>query len=203
MSDIEQGLIHLLKNDPVFSVQGWSVADVEWQRDIEPGFPALVRIIIEQQLSTKVAETLWQRFNSAFDTMTPKHCLELSDEACRAFGFSAQKTAYMRGVSEAVLDGRLDVSAFDYLPDNEIHERLTALKGFGPWSAQMYLIFVLGRPDVWPAGDLGIQNGMQKYHKLDDRPDAKETALYGDPFKPHRTAAALLSWKLNNMPFRA
>lgn len=199
MTTVEQGLIYLLKNDPVFSKQGWGIAPFLSRIKGEGGFSSLVRIIIGQQLSTKVADTLCARFEDGVEDFSPAYCAAMEEGRYRALGLSARKAQYIKGLAEEILSGALDLKSFKAMSDDDLTARLISIKGFGPWSAQMYLIFSLGRPDIWPAADLGIQSGIQKYHGLSVRPSSDETEKFGEHFAPYRTAAALLTWQYNHV----
>lgn len=192
---IREGLEHLLANDPVFSKTGIETGGFSWPY-MGPGFSGLVRIVIGQQLSTQAAETLWQRFEDALYTVSPNSVLTLKDEEMRLLGLSHQKASYIRGLAQAVRRKEFDPRALEALPDGKVHAAITELKGFGNWSAHMYLMFCLARPDVWPAGDLGIQEGMRLYLRKKDRPTAEQTEKAGKRFVPHRTAASLLLWRM-------
>lgn len=163
-----------------------------------PGFAGLARIIAGQQLSTRAAATIWDRVLTACGEPEPESYLALPEDALRAAGLSRQKIGYIRGLAEAVLSGALRPQDFAAMDDAGVEAAITALKGFGPWSAQMALMFGLARPDVWPAGDLGIQTGMQRYLGLAARPGFEETRGHGDRFAPRRTAASLLLWSLKD-----
>ena len=160
------------------------------------GFPGLVRIVIGQQVSTKAAESLWNRFENELPNVTPNAVLVLSDEDMRKLGLSYQKASYIRGLAEAVKAKKFDPVALEHATDEEVHTAITALKGFGGWSAQMYLMFGLARPDVWAPGDLGIQEGLKTYLKKKERPTPQQAEKHGKRFAPHRTAASLLLWHL-------
>lgn len=190
---IRDGLDHLLTKDRVFKKLKIAPEDLLWGYT-GPGFPSLVRIVIGQQLSTAAARTVWERFEAALKTVEPKRILKMENDALRGLGLSQQKTNYIRGLSEAVLAGDFDVEGLETLADSAVYEKVTALKGFGPWSAEMYLMFSLARPDIWSPGDLGIQGGLQYYLGLEARPDAARTMEEGARFAPHRTAASLLLW---------
>jgi DNA-3-methyladenine glycosylase II len=192
---IGDGIDHLLEKDPVFSKLGVDLAELKWPY-IGPGFPALVRIAIGQQVSTQAAASMWQRFTEGVPTVSPNAILVLKDDDMRSFGLSYQKAKYIRGLAEAVKKNEFSPEALDKLSDDKVFETITALHGFGRWSADMYLMFGLARPDVWPAGDLGIQTGLQRYLNLKDRPPAAQTLKEGARFAPHRTAAAILLWHL-------
>lgn len=193
--EIREGLDHLLASDPVFSTLAISLDNFLWPY-MGPGFPGLVRIIVGQQLSVKAAASLWRRFEESVAPVAPEAILSLSDEEMRALGLSRQKAAYIRGLSEAVAGGALAIEELRNRPDEEVTDALTALKGMGPWSAQMFLIFGLARPDIWAPGDLGIQEGMRRYLGVPERPGAQETAELGARFRPYRTAASLLLWRM-------
>jgi len=118
----------------------------------------------------------------------------MSDSELRALGLSRQKVGYARGLSEAVIDGSLIPAALADLPDDVVVEKITRLKGFGRWSAEMFLLFSLGRPDVWPADDLAIQAGLHRIKNLRARPDRKRVDAMARPWQPYRGAAAIFIW---------
>lgn len=192
---IRDGLDHLLTHDKVFKRHKIKLEEFAWPY-MRPGFPGLVRIVIGQQLSTKAAASLWRRFQDEVGTITPEKILKLSPVQLRALGLSRQKAAYITGLAQAVSDKTLKIKSLEKLDDVGVHDAITSLKGFGPWSAQIYLMFSLARPDIWPHGDLGIQEGMKRYLKLDARPTAMQVLKHGERFAPHRTAASLLLWRL-------
>jgi len=165
---------------------------------------ALVGAIVSQQLSTKAASTIFGRFVALFpDNRIPDAAAIAAqgDAALRAVGLSGQKVGYLRDLSGRIADGRLDLDALDALPDDAVVERLTAVKGFGRWTAEMFLMFRLHRPDVLPAGDLGIVNAIQRLYKLRKRPDAKRILKMGEAWKPYRSVASWYLWQtLRNEP---
>jgi len=159
---------------------------------------ALVGAIVSQQLSTKAASTIFGRFVALFpDNRIPDAAAIAAqgDAALRAVGLSGQKVGYLRDLSGRIADGRLDLDALDALPDDAVVERLTAVKGFGRWTAEMFLMFRLHRPDVLPAGDLGIVNAIQRLYKLRKRPDAKRILKMGEAWKPYRSVASWYSYR--------
>jgi DNA-3-methyladenine glycosylase II len=167
----------------------------EERRMAEPSYEHFLRIIAGQQLSVKAAATIFGRLEAALDSdFDPERVLAMSDEQLRALGLSRQKIGYTRGLSEAVLEGRLDPVALADLPDEEVMEQVTSLKGFGRWSAEMFLLFSLGRPDVWPADDLAIQAGVHRIKNMRQRPDRKKTDAVAKPWRPYRGAAAIFVW---------
>lgn len=192
---IREGLDHLLLNDRVFKRMDIEPEHLEW-RYTAPGYDSLVRIVIGQQVSTKAAQSIWERFKKELKTVTPARVMKMHDDELRALGLSGQKVKYIRGLSEAIQSKKFNPHALEHLSDDAVYESVTALKGFGRWSAEMYLMFSLARPDVWPAGDLGIQDGLKIYHRRAERPTAEEALKMGKKFAPHRTAAAILLWHL-------
>lgn len=167
------------------------------------GFPVLLRIILAQQLSTKAVATIAGRLDAALggEPWRPEAFMELEETDLRAIGLSRQKIAYGRGLAEQVVSGGFDPDALASLDDAEAVAAITALKGFGVWSAQMYLIFSLGRPDIWPVGDLGVREGVRRIRRLEARPDEAGTDRLGEAWRPHRSAVALLAWHvLHNTP---
>jgi len=165
---------------------------------------ALVGAIVSQQLSTKAAATIYARFVALFPEGQPLDAAAIgaqSDAALRGVGLSGQKVSYLRDLSARLADGRLDLDALETLHDEEVIERLTAVKGFGRWTAEMFLMFRLHRPDVLPAGDLGIVNAIQRLYKLRKRPDAKRILKMGETWKPYRSVASWYLWQtLRNEP---
>ncbi len=194
---IHDGLQELLANDPVFSGAGVTPRDIR-QPYYGTGFPGLVRIVMAQQISTAAADALWDRLHSRFPRVSPDNILALNADDMRLLGMSHQKARAVTDLARAVKSGAFVPEALDRLPDDKIIDRITALRGFGPWSAQIYLMFGLARPDVWPADDLGIRQGLQHYLGVSYRPDPAQARKYGTQFQPHRTAAALLLWHIKS-----
>ncbi|MDT8439275.1 MAG: DNA-3-methyladenine glycosylase 2 family protein [Wenzhouxiangellaceae bacterium] len=165
------------------------------RRHGRPGFEHFLRIIAGQQLSVKAAATIFGRLEQRLGgEFRPERMLEISDEELRGLGLSRQKIVYARGLAHAVIDGSLVPEALAELPDEAVIEQITRLKGFGRWSAEMFLLFSLGRPDVWPADDLGIQAGLHKLRNMRQRPDRNKTELIGRRWRPYRGAAAIFVW---------
>lgn len=192
---IYAGLDHLLTKDPVFKKLKKRPED--FLRSYSgPGFPELVRIVLGQQVSTAAARSVWLRMEEHFKIVEPKKILKLDDDALRAFGLSGQKVKYIRGLSEAVQEKTFDPHALEHMEDEGVYAAITALKGFGPWSAEMYMMFSLARPDVWPIGDLGVREGLRLYLKRSDRLTQEETLSEGKRFAPYRTAASLILWHM-------
>lgn len=195
---IRSGLDHLCAHDPVFSAKNINLDDFTWPY-YGPGLPGLVRIVLGQQVSTFAANSLWARFKAHVPVITPDTILTLADEDMRALGLSGQKIKYIRNLAQVMTDGSFDPDKLDKLSDEDVHAAIVALHGLGAWSAHMYLMFGLARPDVWAPGDLGIQEGIKLYHQRDTRPTALQAEQEGTRFAPHRTAASLLLWHLKSL----
>jgi DNA-3-methyladenine glycosylase II len=164
-------------------------------RQREPGFATLLRIMVAQQLSTRSAAAIWGRVEQACRPLvTAESFLALDDGAFRTIGFSRQKMAHGRALAEAVAGGGLDLAALATLPEHEAIARVAALRGFGRWSAEIYLLFALGRADVFPADDLGLQIGMQRLKGLDARPKRKLMDALAEPWRPLRGCGAIFLW---------
>jgi DNA-3-methyladenine glycosylase II len=159
-----------------------------------PGYATLLRTIVGQQVSVQAASSIWAKVEAALGTVgDPAALAAASDEALRAAGLSRQKIGYARSLAEEVTSGRLDFAA---LPedDEEAIAALTRVKGIGRWSAEIYLLFAEGRPDVWPAGDLAVQIEIGRILGHAERPSEKLTRALAEPWRPHRGAAAIFAW---------
>ncbi|MCW2237976.1 DNA-3-methyladenine glycosylase family protein [Azospirillum canadense] len=187
-------LDHLSSLDPIFA-ESLRVGGAEIRDFTRPdGFPGLLRLIIEQQLSTKVAAALWEKLLGMVGTVTPDAILALPDEDLRACGLSRQKIGYARGLAQTVADGRLDIAAIHGMDDEEAIAALVTLKGIGRWTAEIYLMMALGRPDIWPVGDLAIQLGVQRLKGWAEKPTPAQLLAVAEPWRPHRSLAAKLVW---------
>ncbi|MCH7805526.1 MAG: DNA-3-methyladenine glycosylase 2 family protein [Proteobacteria bacterium] len=169
------------------------------RRSGAPSFEHLLRIIVGQQLSVKAAATIYGRVEAAMGEIIPENFLDKSDQELRGFGLSRQKIEYGRGLSKAVLDG-FRLKDLIKKSDQEVLEAITALKGFGRWSAEMFLMFSLGRPDIWPAGDLAVQEAVKKLKGLKERPGQKEMDIIAKPWRPHRASVAVFLWHFYSNP---
>ena len=160
-------------------------------------YDALVRAIVYQQLSGKAAGTIHRRFRELYPNKRPRAELVLatSDEALRSAGLSRQKIGYLRDLSARVVDGSLPLAHLGRLPDDEVIEHLIQVKGIGRWTVQMFLMFRLGRPDVLPELDLGIQNAIQRAYGLTTRPTPKDVLRMGEKWRPHATTACWYMWR--------
>jgi DNA-3-methyladenine glycosylase II len=163
-----------------------------WAR--EPGFDTLVHLILEQQVSLASAQAAFDRLAAALgDRIDPTGLLRLSDTQLREIGFSRQKAGYARGLATAVLDG-FDLSGLGALDDDEVRASLTALKGVGRWTADVYLTMCLLRPDVWPRGDLALATSAHAVLGLDGRPGDDDLAALASRWRPYRAVAARILW---------
>lgn len=160
----------------------------------EGGFAALLRAIVAQQVSNAAARSIWNRVTERVDPMDPRQFLLLGEEGVRALGFSRQKIRYSMGLAEEIVSGRLDLLALEEMGDEAALTELVRLKGIGRWSAEIYLLFALGRPDIWPADDLALAVAVQRLRKLENRPCLKEMRVLGDDWRPWRSVAAIVLW---------
>lgn len=159
-----------------------------------PGFAGLIRIIIGQQVSTASAAAIIARLETACAPLAAEAFLALDDEALRAVGFSRQKVRSGRALAEAIASGRLDIEGLPALDDDSAVAALVEIPGIGPWTAEIYLLFALRRPDVWPVDDLAVVKALQAMKGLATRPTRKEMRLLGEAWRPHRSAAARFLW---------
>lgn len=201
---LERGLAWLVRRDKRLARiadelgEGWTAAGVT-AGDSRPsrrnsGFPDLLRIIVEQQLSVASANAIWGRVRQTVRPLTPGRFLKAGEQALRAAGLSARKVEYGRGLAAEIVAGRLDLGALAALPDQAVLAELVRIKGIGRWTAEIYLMFVLGRPDVWPAGDLALANSAQAALGLKQRPGEKEMDALAEGWRPWRSVAARLFW---------
>ena len=166
-------------------------------------FSALVRAITNQQLSTKAAATIYRRLTELMPggTPVPEDFAGVSDEELRGVGYSRQKIGYLRDLARHVQEHQLDLDTIDTLQDEEVITQLTRIKGIGRWSAEMFLMFRLHRPDVLPVGDLGIVNAIQRQYRLRKRPTPERIRKLGEKWAPYRSVACWYLWRsLDNEP---
>ena len=204
-SDYTRARRLLMRRDPVLATAIKRIGPcLMAERQRKDHLSALVGAIVSQQLSTKAAATIFGRFVALFpegQSLDAAAIARQSDAALRGVGLSGQKVGYLRDLSARIVDGRLELDALEALPDEEVIERLTAVKGFGRWTAEMFLMFRLHRPDVLPVGDLGIVNAIQRLYRLRKRPDAKRITKLGEAWKPYRSVACWYLWQtLRNEP---
>lgn len=164
------------------------------------GYATLLRTIVGQQVSVAAAASVWRKLEAlAGEDIAPEALLSSDFDELRACGLSRQKQGYARSLCELVVTGALNL---DNLPgdDEAAIADLTRIKGIGRWSAEIFLLFAEGRPDIWPAGDLAVQAGLHKLLALDARPSEKETRALAQVWRPHRGAAAIFTWHVYNNP---
>ena len=164
-------------------------------------FVALCMSIASQQLSVKAAATIFRRFEDRFPPdrrPTPDRVMTLTDDEIRACGFSRPKVSFIKDLAARVIDGRLDLKGLKKHPDDEVMRQLIAVKGIGRWTAEIFLMFRLGRPDILPADDLGLMNAVQRVYRLRKRPDAKKLRAMGEAWSPYRSVASWYLWQSLN-----
>jgi DNA-3-methyladenine glycosylase II len=170
-------------------------------RRIEPGYAALLRILVGQQVSTQSAAAIWRKTTDALGPVpSATAVLAAGEDGLRRFGFSGQKIAYGRALAQAIEEGSLDLDRVHRSPDDEAMAMLTAMKGIGPWSAQIYLLFGLGRADIFPAADLALAVAYQRLRGSRSRPDPKRLAVLAEAWSPWRGAVAHLLWHVYKQP---
>jgi 3-methyladenine DNA glycosylase/8-oxoguanine DNA glycosylase len=189
---------HLKRIDPVLARVIEAVGPCRIQlRNEGTHFQALTRAIVFQQLSGKAAGTIFGRFNALYvgGEATPEAVLASTDEQLRGVGLSRQKVGYLRDLSSKVVDGTLPLDAVESMGDDDLIAHLVQVKGIGRWTAQMFLMFRLGRPDVLPDLDLGIQNAIQRAYRMRKRPTPKKVQQVGAKWSPHASVASWYLWR--------
>lgn len=194
----EEALAYLRKVDPQLAALMDRAGAYDPPRRDDP-YAALVRAILFQQLAGAAASAIMKRFfalHEPFDKPpTPEQILGLSDEELRSAGLSRQKMGYLRDLALHVAEGSLDFTELPGLADEDVIKRITAVKGLGEWSAHMFLMFHLGRPDVLPVGDLGVRNGMRITYGLNAMPTPKEALVIGEKWAPYRSVGSWYMWR--------
>jgi DNA-3-methyladenine glycosylase II len=193
--------MHLSKADPILARIIAKVGPVRIPMRRER-FQALARAIIFQQLAGAAASAIYGRFVALFpgaDFPTPEQVLAKTVGELRAVGLSEKKALYIRDLAEHIRDGKLNFHQFHTMSDQEVIEHLTMVKGIGKWTAEMFLMFNLGRPDVMPADDLGVQNAIKRHYRMRQRPNRKRLLKHAERWRPYRTAAAWYLWQSLNI----
>jgi len=192
---MKQAIHHLSTSDPVLSAIIQRVGDYGI-RFRPPDFETLVKSIVFQQLSGRVATVIFDRLSAAVKgVVTPETVLKLRPARMRSLGLSTQKTAYIRDLARHTRDGKLVFEELPALPDDEVILRLTQVKGIGVWTAHMFLIFALQRTDVLPTGDLGIRNAIRKAYNLEALPTPDEMEQMADRWRPYCSVASWYLWR--------
>ena len=192
---MREAILHLKQSDPVLAgiIERVGTYRIEYR---EPEFPTLVRSIVYQQLNGKAAFTILSRLLSAMpDGLTPDAILSLTPEKMRALGLSGQKTAYIRDLAERTRTGNLDFARFVRMNDEDVVEHLTQVKGVGVWTAHMFLIFALRRPDILPTGDLGVRAAIKKAYRLRQLPKPEKMEKIAKRWHPYCSVAAWYFWR--------
>ncbi|WP_234026230.1 DNA-3-methyladenine glycosylase family protein [Qipengyuania thermophila] len=197
--ELRRALGHLARRDPAVALQleqaGWPEPRVRPR-----GMATLLRTIVGQQVSVAAADAIWRRLAEALDGANdPARLAAASDASLRACGLSRMKIAYAHSLSAHLLDGRLVLGALP-ADDEEAVQALTRVSGIGRWSAEIYLMFAEQRPDIWPAGDLAVREGMRRILALEERPSERAVRQMGPRWSPHRSALALLAWHVYAAP---
>jgi DNA-3-methyladenine glycosylase II len=197
-ADYERARRLLIRRDPILraTIQRIGTCGMA-SRQHTDHLTALVRSIVGQQLSSKAAATIFARFCDLFPDrqISVAGIAALDDAALRGVGLSGQKLAYLRDLCARIADGRLRLDELEALPDDEVIARLTAVKGFGRWTAEMFLMFRLHRPDVLPVGDLGISTAVQRIYRLRQRPKPNRLTKIGEAWRPYRSVACWYLWE--------
>ena len=193
LKDVEDGLADLLNQSPALKL----IADIAGSLPLRlqaPGFAGLSRIIIGQQVSRASAEAIHGRFVQLLESQSPQAFLEAGEEAWIAIGLSRAKQSTLAGLSHAIIDQSLLIDNLASMPADEAIAQLTTLKGIGPWTAEVYLLFCAGHRDIFPAGDLALQEGLRIGFNLPQRPNEKETRQIAAEWSPYKGIAARLFW---------
>ena len=211
MSDVlevsDEALEHLGRSDDVMAalIEEFGPLDLEKRRSGRPAdaYGALLRSIVGQQLSVKAARSIYERLTDLFggSTPTPKELLAADPETVRSAGLSRPKVSYIRSLAQHVEDGELHLGSLDDMTDDEVIAELTAVKGLGEWTAHMFLMFHLRRPDVLAVGDLGVRRAVERQYGLEGLPDAETLERLAERWRPYRTLACMYLWhSLDNAP---
>ena len=198
-AQIETSLDEVARREPKIAV-ALAKAGYPEPRIRPTGYMTLLRTIVGQQVSVAAASSMWNKLEAELgEDFTPASLLSRDFDTLRACGLSRQKQGYARSLCELVEAGEVD---FEDLPedDEEAIAELTRIKGIGRWSAEIYLLFAEGRPDIWPAGDLAVMAGIGNILDLPERPDEKATRALAEPWRPHRGATAIFTWHCYNNP---
>jgi DNA-3-methyladenine glycosylase II len=192
-SALRRGAAELADTDPrlgrLFALNG---VPPLWERT--EGFATLVKIVLEQQVSLDSAAAAYANLEEVVGEVNPDGFLELDDERLRSIGFSRQKAAYCRGLAEGIGSGEIDLGELGSLDDDRAYRYLTSIRGVGPWTADVYLLFALRRPDIWPHGDRALVVSMAEHLPLDDVPDYDMAGSMADRWRPWRSVAARMLW---------
>lgn len=196
IADQEQmayGLAQLIKIDARFAELADQSGPLPMRKSV-PGFEGLAHIVVGQMVSRASADAIWQRMVAELATCTPERYLLVDDEAARRFGLSGAKHRTLFNLSQLLVSGDIDLQTFATMSGDKARKRLTALKGIGPWTADVYLLFALGHPDVFPSGDIALQAAAAHAFALERRPSDKELGHMAHGWRPWRSIAARVLW---------
>ncbi len=192
---MRKAVLHLSQSDPVMRAIIERVGPCRMEYG-DPEFHSLAEAIIYQQLNGKAAVTIFKRFAAlAGEPLTPEGILKLSEEQLRSVGLSKQKSSYLRDLAAKTHEGKLDFGRLPKLSDDEVIEHLTQVKGIGVWTAHMFLMFALRRPNVLPTGDFGVRMAMKKYYKKRKLPKPAQMEKIAKAWEPYRSVACWYLWK--------
>lgn len=191
---LNEALDHLAREDADLA-RAMTLAGRPRLRSAKPGFRGLVTTLISQQVSVAAARAIEGRLEAAIDDITPRAILDLDPPVAKACGLSGQKYRYLQELASAIESGSLRLNRLSRAPDDEVYDALTAIKGIGPWTANIYLMFSLRRCDSFAAGDLALQEGYRRLRGLDQRPTSVDLERYSEAWRPYRAAAALILWR--------
>jgi DNA-3-methyladenine glycosylase II len=192
---MRKAILHLKKSDPILRdiIERVGTYRIEYG---PPEFHSLAEAIVYQQLHGKAAATIFKRFAAlAGDPLTPEGILKLTDAQLRSVGLSKQKSAYLKDLAAKTAAGLLDFSKLHEMPDDDVIQHLTQVKGIGEWTAQMFLMFMLKRPDVLPTGEYGVQAAMKKHYRKRKMPKPKDMEKIAKAWAPYRSVACWYLWR--------
>jgi DNA-3-methyladenine glycosylase II len=190
---LRMGVDALAAKDPdLYAVRARLGYPPTWTR--EPGFASLIHIILEQQVSIKAAATMFQRLASHLGSVTPESIRKAGESGLRRVGLTRQKSRYCVGLANRIASGELDLTRLATLDDAEGRSHLLDIPGLGPWTVDIYYMTALGRPDVWPLGDLALASAIQDVKRLDARPTKDEQLAFAEHWAPWRSVAARMLW---------
>ena len=200
---IKKAVKYLMKSDPelIPLLDAFKIQDLQPETDY---FKSLTRSIVYQQLSGKAAKTISDRFISLYKDKsypTPVDVINIDHEKLRSVGLSNSKAQYIKNIAHAFLDNPDTYDSLEKMDDQDIIDTLITIKGVGPWTAQMFLMFTLNRPDVFPVTDLGVQKGFKHYYKLSEMPTPGQMLKKSEQWAPYRTVVSLYFWRLLEGPF--
>jgi len=193
---MDKALKHFKKVDSVLYEIGLKIPPLEFEKSNDY-FVSLTREIIGQQLSGRVADVIFERFKNLFPNkkITARYLLTIPDQELRDVGTSWSKVSFLKDLAEKVSNGEVDLKTIDNLENEKVTQLLLKIKGVGPWTAEMFLMFALQRPDIFSTGDLGLQNAIVKLYKLKSKPSREELIKISSKWTPFRTTASRILWK--------